>query len=219
MTIFGSACFLDLERNPHVVGGDIFHVEKRRQLARQHHIGNPLDERSLVHRVRNAGDVQRPPATGRRTLFPRRAQPNRAGAGLVDLLDLLGGIQDLTAGRKVWTFDVAAQLCTAQVRVVEQFDERRADLRQVVRRNVGRHSNGDPRRAVDEQVRNTRRQHDRFGLRAVVIRPEVHRALLDFRQHFIGDSCQPAFRVAHGGGAVAVERSEIARSVDQRVAQ
>ena len=43
---------LQLQRNPHIVGGDVLDVEQRRQLARQHDLGDPLDERRLVHRVR-----------------------------------------------------------------------------------------------------------------------------------------------------------------------
>src|SRR5207244_2281656 len=45
---------LDLQRNPHIVGGDVLHVDEQRQLARQDDIGNALDERGLVHRVWNA---------------------------------------------------------------------------------------------------------------------------------------------------------------------
>ena len=97
--------------------------------------------------------------------------------------------------------------------------ERGADLAEVVRRDVGRHADGDAGGAVDEQVGHPRRQHDRLGLGAVVVGPERHRGLLDLRQHLVADRRQPALGVPHGGGAVAVERSEVARAVDQRIAQ
>ena len=97
--------------------------------------------------------------------------------------------------------------------------ERRADLGEVVRRDAGRHPDGDPGGAVDEQVRQPRRQHDRLGLRAVVVRAERHGVLVDLAQHLVGDPREPALRVPHGGGAVAVERPEVAGAVHQRIAQ
>ena len=127
-------------------------------------VGDALDERRLVHRVRDAGDVDRLAGARRRAHLPGGAQADRAGAGLVDLLQLVGRVQDLAAGRKVGPLDVAAQLRAGQLRVVEQLDERRADLAEVVRRDVGRHADGDAGRAVDQQVRDARRQDDRLGL-------------------------------------------------------
>jgi hypothetical protein len=47
----------------------------------------------------------------------------------------------------------------------------------------------------------------------------MNRALLDLRQHFVGDSCQPALRVAHRRGAVTIKRSEVARPVDEGIAK
>ena len=58
-------------------------------------------------------------------------------------VELVDGVQDLSAGWKIWTFDVAAQLRAAQIGVVEQLDQRRADLAQVMRRDVGSHAYGD----------------------------------------------------------------------------
>ena len=110
-----------------------------------------------------------------------------AAAGPVDLLQLLRRVEDLAAGREVGPLDVAAQLRAAEVLVVEQLDERRADLAEIVRRDVGRHPDGDAGGAVDEQVRNARRQDDRLGLGAVVVRPEVDRRLLDLREHLVAD--------------------------------
>ena len=56
-------------------------------------------------------------------------------------------------------------------------------------------------------------------LRAVVVRPERDRALFDLAEHLVAQPRQPALGVAHGRGAVAVERAEVARAIDQRIAQ
>jgi len=67
--------------------------------------------------------------------------------------------------------------------------------------------------------RHPRRQNDRLGLGAVVVRPEMHRRLFDLGQHLVADPCETALGVAHRRRAVAIERSEVAGAVDQRIAQ
>ena len=125
----------------------------------------------------------------------------------------------MAAGRKIGTLHPAAQLQRRQIRIVEQLDQRGADLAEVVRRDVGGHADGDAGAAVDQQVRHARRQHDRLGLGAVVARAEGDGLLLDLLQHFVGDPREAALGVAHRRGAVAVERAEVAGAVDQRIAQ
>ena len=62
-------------------------------------------------------------------------------------------------------------------------------------------------------------QDDGLGLGAVVVRTEVDRRLLDLGQHLVADAREPALGVAHGGRAVAVERSEVAGAVHERIAE
>ena len=48
-----------------------------------------------------------------------------------------------------------------------------------MRRDVGRHADGDAARAVDEQVGEARGEHLRFALGAVVIRREIDGVLVE----------------------------------------
>ena len=150
---------------------------------------------------------------------PGAAEPDRSRPRSVDLLDLLGRVENLPAGREVGPLDVAAQLRVADILVVEQLHERRADLAEVVRRDVRGHADGDARRAVDQQVRQPRRQDDRFGLRPVVVGPEGDGRLIDFGEKLVADARQAAFGVAHRRRAVAVERAEVAGAVHERIAE
>jgi hypothetical protein len=211
--------FLHLDRDSHVLGREVLHVEERRQLACDHNFRDPLDELRLVDGIGDALDIDRFRRPRLRTDVPRAAQANRARPGLVDLFDLFLRIENLAAGRKIRPFDGSAQLRVADLFVVEELDERRADLSKIVRRDVGGHADGDPRRAVHEEIRNSRRKDHRLGLRAVVVRPKMHGRLLDFAEHLVGDPGETAFGVAHRRRAVAVERSEVAGAVDERVAQ
>ena len=97
-------------------------------------------------------------------------------------------------------------------------DRRVADLAEVVGRDVRGHPDGDARRAVDEQVRQLRREDRRLLLRPVVVRDEVDGLLVDVGQHLGRDRGQPRLGVAHRRGPVAVDRAEVALAIDQRVA-
>ena len=210
---------LQLERDPHVFGRQILDVDERRQLAAERHVRDPLDQRGLVHRIRDARDVNRLAATRDGTLFPGGAQTDRAGSGFVDLFELLRRVQHLAAGREVRPFDVAAQLHAAQIRIVQQLEECGAHLPKIVRGDVRGHPHRNAGRAVDQQVRDARRQHDGLRACAVVVGPERHGRLIDFGEQLVAEAGQAALGVPHRGRAVAVERSEVAGSVDEGIPQ
>ena len=102
--------------------------------------------------------------------------------------------------------------------MLDQMQQRRAQLIGVVRRNVGRHADGDAGRAVGEQVGERRRQHARLHLAPVVVGAEVDRLLFDALEQIGGRRRDARFRVALGGRVIAVDVAEVALPVDQRVA-
>jgi hypothetical protein len=123
------------------------------------------------------------------------------------------------AGGKVRTFHIPTELGAAQIRGIEQLDQCRAHLAEVMRRNIGGHPDRDTRRSIDQQIRQARGEDDRLGLRPVVIRPEGDGRLINLLEHFVRDAREPALGVAHRRRAVAVERTEVSRTVNQRVPQ
>ena len=126
--------------------------------------------------------------------------------------------EDRAAGREVRALDELAQVVGGELRVVDERDRGVGDLAEVVGRDVGGHPDRDARRAVDEQVRELGRQDRRLLLGAVVVVLEVDRVLVDVGEHLGGDAGQARLRVAHGRRAVAVDRSEVALAVDERIA-
>ncbi len=210
---------LDVELDPHIVGGQVADVEEGRQAALDDDLGDPFDEGGLVDGVGNARDDERFRRSRGGAVDPGGAQAYRTRACAIDLLQLVGRVEDLAAGREVRPLDVAAQLGGGEVGVVNQLDQGRADLAEVVGGHVGGHPDGNPCRAVDEEVRDARGQHHGFGARAVVVGPERDRILCDLAQQFVAQPRQPAFGVAHRGGVVAVERPEVARALDEGVSQ
>ena len=148
--------------------------------------------------------------------LPFAAHPHAPLPRLVDVAQLFLAVGDLTAGREVGPLDVLEEVLRLQLGIVEHRDGRRADLAQVVGRDVGRHADGNPGAAVDEQLRHLGRQHDRLLGRAVVVGAEVDRPLLDLVEQIHRQRRQARLGVAVGGRRVAVERAEVAVAVDQR---
>jgi hypothetical protein len=210
---------LQRQLDSHVVCGHVLDVDERRQLAREDDLGDPFHQRRLVHHVRHAGDVDRLAAASGLAHAPGAAYADGAGASLIDFLDLVGGVQDLPAGGEVGAFHPATELRRRQIGIVEELQQRRADLAEVMRRDARRHADGNAGRPVHQEVGNAGRQHDWLGARAIVVRAERDGVLIDLAEKLVAQARQPAFGVAHRRGTVAVERSEVARAVDERRSQ
>ena len=83
-------------------------------------------------------------------------------------------------------------------------------------RDVGGHADRDARRAVDQQIGETRRQNHWLALGAVVIVAELDGSLVDILGQCMGDFGPAHFGVTHGGRRIAVYRTEVALPVDKR---
>ena len=108
---------------------------------------------------------------------------------------------DDAAGGEVGAGDDLHQLVDRDVRVVDHAISAVADFAQVVRRNRRGHADRDAAGAVDQQVRELRRQHRRLGVPLVVGRHEVDRVELQIVEHHRrdGDSRASVYRMAAGG--------------------
>ena len=87
--------------------------------------------------------------------------------------------EDQAAGGEVRAGNNLNQLFNRDCRIVEIGDAGVDHLAEIVRRDIGRHANGDAARAVDEQVREFGRQNHRLLLAAVIVRLEVDRLILE----------------------------------------
>ena len=85
-----------------------------------------------------------------------------------------------------------------------------------MRRDVGRHADGDAAGAVDQQVRELGRQDHRLLLAPVIVRLKIDGLVLEIVEKSHGGAREPNLGVALGRGRIAVDRAEIALPVDQR---
>lgn len=87
-----------------------------------------------------------------------------------------------------------------------------------MRRYVGRHADGDARRAVHQQGGQGGREDDGFGGGLLVVGHEVHCVAVDVHQEVFGDFGELALRVPVRGGAVALYGAEVALRHHERIA-
>ena len=212
---------LELDDQAHAVAvGLVAQVADVRDLLVVDEVGDLRDQAvvaALLHGVGQLGDDQRLLALADLLDAHAGAHAHAPAAGLVGVADPLVADDD-AAGREVGALDVAHQLVGGDVRVVDVGDDRVGDLAQVVRRDVRRHADRDAGGAVDEQVREARRQDQRLLVVAVVGGDEVDRVLVEVAQHLHRQAREARLGVAHGRGGVVVDGAEVALAVDERVA-
>jgi len=176
-----------------------------------------LDDAFGAHEVRQLGDDDAL-APGRDVLDPGgRARAEGAPSGPVGVPDP-GQTHDLPARRQVRAGHEAHEGLEVGLRVRDEVPRRGHHLHQVVRRHVRGHTDGDPARAVDQEVRQGGRQDLRLGQLVVVVRHEVHDVLVEVARHHQGRRGEPGFGVPGRRGAV-VERTEVAVAIDQGQSQ
>ena len=197
----GDRVALELDHDPHPVAvGLVAQVGDLGDLLVEHEVADLQDQAAvaaLAHLVGQLGDDDRLLALADRLDVGLGLDADPAAAGGVGVADALAA-EDRAGGREVGALDVLHQALDVDRRVVDVGDRGGDHLAQVVRRDVGRHADGDARAAVDEQVGEARRQHDRLLARAVVGGDEVDRLGVDVAQHLGGQAVQARLGVAHG---------------------
>ena len=181
-------------------------------------VGDLADHLGLVDHIGNLGHNDALAPRGRMLDLGLGAHHDASAARLVSLSHSLVAVDD-ASGRKVGRLYVLEQLGRLDLTVVDIGARSVDHFRKIVRRHVGRHADGNTRRAVDQQQRNLRRQDRRFGNRLVEIRTEIDRILVDVGHHLVGDLAHTGLGVTHGGRTVSVDRTEVALPVHQLIAQ
>ena len=166
----------------------------------------PAIASTLVWNGISVSTIAWPAARGSVFDLVHRAHPHGAAPGAERVLDAVVA-HDEAAGREVGALHDAHELRQRDVGLVDQLHRRVAHLGEVVGRDVRGHADRDALRAVHQQVREARRQHDRFGARRVVVRLEVDGALVDAR------------RASPSRAATAGTRCSATRPADRRASR
>ena len=182
-----------------------------------HQFADALDHVRLVHLVGNLGDDDRLAVTPEGLEFDLAAHHDRAAAEMIGGTDALAA-ENNSARREIGTGHDADQVFDREARIVDQRHAGIDHLAEIVRRDVGRHTDGDAAGAVDQEIGKTRRQHHRLALGIVVVGLEIDRVLVEVLDQRAGHAFETHLGVTHRRRRVAVDRAEIALAIDQRQA-
>ena len=179
-------------------------------------LGHMLDHFGLVYAVGNLGYDDALAAVLLLLDLGGAADRKLTAAELVHGVDAVYAA-DLGACREVGALDELHEIVdSAFVAVLNVVIDTVAKFPEIMRRDVGRHADGDTGRAVQKEVREFRGQNGGLFERFVEVGRHIDRILLQIAEKFFGNLLHSHLGVTHRGRAVAVDRAEVAVAVDER---
>ena len=142
---------------------------------------------------------------------------NGTSAGLKGSPDAAAA-KNKAAGRKVRSLDILHQLRHGNIRIRHYLQNGINDFAEIVRRNIGRHTDGNTLTAIDQQVREAGRKNRRLLFFAIVVVLHVDGILVQISEHLDSDLGHTCFRITHRGCTVSVHVTEVAMAIDQYLA-
>ena len=112
-------------------------------------------------------------------------------------------------------WDLLDQFVNGDVRAFQQQQATVKNLVEIMWRHIGRHADRDSGASVDQKVRNPCRQDQRLALATVIVGTKVHSLAINIGKQFVRDTTEADLGVSHRGGVIAIDRAEIALTVDQ----
>ncbi len=150
--------------------------------------GDAFDQAGFVELIRDLVDDYRETSVANFFNGGGAAHREVTATGAVCLADALAADDDAASG-EVWSGNELHQVFHADlIQLVEAVDkqvESRHQLPQIVRRDIGCHTNRDTVGAVHQQVGNTRGQNFRLLERAIKVIQKVNRVFIQVSQNFI----------------------------------
>ena len=171
-----------------------------------------------MHLVGDFGDDDVPGAVLGLFHLPFGADAKAAAAGGIGLADAFGGFDQGAAGGEIGAFDMGEEFVDFGLGVGDEGQSCAAELARIVRRDGGGHAHGNACRAIGEQVGEGGGQDDGLALLAIISGAEIDGVAVDIGQHGFGDEGEAGLGVAHGGGVIAVDVSEVSLAFDEGVA-
>ena len=87
-----------------------------------------------------------------------------------------------------------------------------------MRWNTGRHTDGNARCPIRQQIGKSGGQHNRLFIFAVISGAKINCIAVNIPQQQTGNFGHARFRVTHGGGIIAIDIAEIALPINQWIA-
>ena len=194
----------------------VVHVRNAFQLLLVGQLCNILNQLGLIYAIGNLREHDGVVSVA--TLdFAFGSHDDAPAAGFIGILYSLYA-HDVGTRGEVGTLHPLHQLKAVKRGVVDEGDAGVEHLGEVVGGNVGGHTHGNTRSAVDQQVGYLCGHHGGFLQRIVEVVHHIHRFLVQLVHHGLAHQRKAALGVTHGCSTVTVDRTEVPLAVDQRVA-
>ena len=180
-----------------------------------HLIGHGRYQHGLVHLVGDLGDDDAVLFLLDLCLGTNHYTAVAVHIGLVNA----GGAVDRSGGGKIRSLDVLHQIGDGAIGILHQVDGTVNDLPQIVRGDIGGHTDSDTHRAVHQQIGETGGEHGRLVTGIIEVAVPVDHILLDIPHHFVGQAGHSRLGITVSGGTVAVDVTEVTLTFDQRIAE
>ena len=184
--------------------------------ASSREVGDLSDDPRLGDRIRELGYDELVPSAPQRLLHDAGTHDDPAAAGLVHVSNPVTPYYE-SARREVGPRKVLHQDIDRRIGILDQGPQGGGDLPQVVGWHVGAQPHGDPRGPVDQKVRNPGRKNGGLGPLPIEILYDIHRFLLDVGEDVFGNRRELGFRVPVRRRRVAVDGTEVALPVHERI--
>ena len=182
-----------------------------------HQSGDTLHKRGTVDIVRNLSDDDLFASTLDLLHSGTTTHLHRTAPGFEILTDA-SDTAELAAGREIGPFDVHHQLIERDVGVINLGTDRVDGLTEIVRRNIGRHTDGNTGATVDEEIWNRCREDGWFLTGVIVVGNEVDRVVIHVLHEDGAERTESGFGISHRGRRITFHRTEVSLALDQGLA-
>ena len=207
-----------LQHDTDVMGRLIADVVQQRKFFLLKQRGNFFNQFGFLNLIRNFLNDYLILAVAQVFGFPAGTDTKITAAGFIGFQNACKVVYNNTAGREIGAFQAFDQRFDFAIRIFNLIKERVANLTQIVRRNIGGHTNGNTGSSVAQQIGNGCRHNDGFVFFSVVSFSEINRVFVQPFHQSHGKFGQAGFGITHGGRTVSVNIAEVALPVNQRIA-
>ncbi|EKD29447.1 MAG: hypothetical protein ACD_78C00408G0001, partial [uncultured bacterium (gcode 4)] len=184
-----------------------------------HELRDFFDKCFFVELIWNFRDNNRP--------FPRfelvdthsSTHDDTPSTGCIRIEDVLA-IIDNTPRWEVRTLDEIKEILDGDFvwsGVIEDESERINNLTEIMRWDIGRHTDSNPRSSIEEEIRDTSREDGWFLGGSIIIISPINRIFVNIGEHELSETSHLDLSITHRSSIISIHGTEVPLSIDEGV--
>ncbi len=137
-----------------------------------------------------------------------------AASGGISVMNIFFSIYN-GPGWKIRPFDELEQIFGRGFLIINEMNRSIDDFAQIVRSDVGSHTDRNAKCSIQKQVRNCRRQNGRLFARTVIVGTKIYCILIDLTKKLAGNAGHFCLRITHRCRRVTVNSTEVTLAMNQ----